>query len=216
MYILGLNAHHGDAAAALVKDGELIAAAEEERFNRVKHCAGFPAQSVEYCLREAGISPQQVAHIGISRNPAARLHKKVLAAGQRLIKGNTMAVARRAAAGVAETATRDELVTPANGNGDGRFAHLSTQLKERLRNASKVFDLKRELARALSIPAETITAKTHYIEHHRAHLASAFYVSPFRRAALLSLDGFGDFVSTMWATGEGNSIKLLGQIEYPH
>ncbi len=218
MYILGINAFHGDAAAALVKDGELIAAVEEERFNRVKHCAGFPAQSVEYCLRAAGISLNQVEHIGISRNPAARLHKKILAAGQRLIKGNTVAMAARAAsvsAGASHNAA-DEEVAPANGNGNRRFAHVSAQLKQRLLNASKVFDLKRELGRALSLPTETITAQIHHIEHHQAHLASAFYVSPFQRAALLSLDGFGDFVSTMWAIGEGDSIKILGRVEYPH
>src|SRR5258705_356680 len=94
--------------------------------------------------------------------------------------------------------------------------YLATQFRDRLRNASRVFDLKRELAGALSVSVETIAAQIHYIEHHRAHLASAFYVSPFDRAAILSLDGFGDFVSTMWAVGEGNSIKVLGQVEYPH
>ncbi|HYT50321.1 MAG TPA: carbamoyltransferase C-terminal domain-containing protein, partial [Pyrinomonadaceae bacterium] len=75
---------------------------------------------------------------------------------------------------------------------------------------------KSELARALAVAEKTITARIHRIEHHRAHLASAFFVSPFDRAALLSLDGFGDFVSTMWAIGEGNSIEVLGQVEYPH
>ncbi|HEX3083099.1 MAG TPA: carbamoyltransferase C-terminal domain-containing protein, partial [Pyrinomonadaceae bacterium] len=94
--------------------------------------------------------------------------------------------------------------------------HLAAQLKDRLRNASRVFDLKREVASALSIPTDNIRAQMHHIEHHRAHLASAFYVSPFDHAAILSLDGFGDFVSTMWAIGAGNSIEVLGQIEYPH
>jgi len=219
LYILGINAFHGDAAAALVKDGELIAAVEEERFNRVKHCAGFPSQSIDYCLRAAGISLKQLDHIGISRDPTARLHKKILAAGQRLIKGNTPVMAKRVAAGAAADAAhgfRDQEVAPSNGNSNGRLADISTQLKERLLNASKVFDLKRGLARALSVPPETITAQIHHLEHHRAHLASAFYVSPFYRAALLSLDGFGDFVSTMWAVGEGDSIKVLGQVEYPH
>jgi carbamoyltransferase len=215
VYILGINAFHGDAAAALVKDGQLIAAVEEERFNRIKHCAGFPAQSIEYCLRAAGISLEHVEHIGISRNPAARLRKKILAAGQRLMKRKMTAVA--AGSSHAEViVSADAEVAQSNGNGNGRLAHLPAQLKQRLLNAAKVFDLKRELARALSVPRESITAKVHHVEHHRAHLASAFYVSPFRRAALLSIDGFGDFVSTMWAIGEGNSIKVLGQVEYPH
>ena len=83
MYILGINAYHGDAAAAIICDGRLIAAVEEERFNRVKHCAGFPTQAVEYCLRAAGISIEEVEHIGISRNPSANLHKKILAVAKR-------------------------------------------------------------------------------------------------------------------------------------
>ncbi|HSQ24261.1 MAG TPA: carbamoyltransferase C-terminal domain-containing protein, partial [Pyrinomonadaceae bacterium] len=77
-------------------------------------------------------------------------------------------------------------------------------------------DLKNELAIALGVPANRLRAHFHNVEHHRAHLASAFFVSPFDRAALLSIDGFGDFVSTMWATGEGSSINVLGQVEYPH
>src|SRR5688572_33348454 len=83
MYILGINAYHGDASAAIIKDGELLAAVEEERFNRVKHCAGFPSEAVRYCLRAAGIQIEDVAHIGISRDPAAHLHKKVLFAATR-------------------------------------------------------------------------------------------------------------------------------------
>ncbi len=89
-------------------------------------------------------------------------------------------------------------------------------MKDRLGNAAKVHDLKDDLARALGVSTKSLRAKFHNIEHHRAHLASSFYVSPFERAALLSIDGFGDFISTMWAKGEGNSIQVLGQVEYPH
>src|SRR6185295_13822461 len=94
MYILGINAYHGDAAAALIKDGRIVAAAEEERFNRVKHCAGFPAAALRYCLAEAGITIADVDHIGISRDPSAHLHKKVLFAASRAAK----AVGRRQSA----------------------------------------------------------------------------------------------------------------------
>src|SRR5207253_5992074 len=83
MYILGINAYHGDAAAALICDGELIAAVEEERFNRLKHCAGFPTESVRYCLQVAGIPIEAVEHVGISRDPSAHLHKKILFAATR-------------------------------------------------------------------------------------------------------------------------------------
>src|SRR6185312_16682293 len=86
MYILGINAYHGDAAAALIKDGRIVAAVEEERFNRVKHCAGFPAAGVRYCLEVAGIDIADVAHIGISRDPSAHLHKKILFAATRAAK----------------------------------------------------------------------------------------------------------------------------------
>jgi carbamoyltransferase len=178
MYILGINAYHGDASAAIVKDGRLIAAAEEERFNRVKHCAGFPEQSIRYCLEEAGVKIDDVDHIGISRDPSAHLHKKILYAASRL----------------------------------GVFR----QAKDRLANAARVRDLKEELARVFNLPKRNLRAQFHNVEHHLAHLASCFFVSPFERAALLSIDGFGDFISTMWAIGEGNSIEVLGQVEYPH
>ncbi|HSK64907.1 MAG TPA: carbamoyltransferase N-terminal domain-containing protein, partial [Pyrinomonadaceae bacterium] len=178
MYILGINAYHGDASAAIIKDGRLIAAVEEERFNRIKHCAGFPEQSIRYCLEAAGIRLEDLDHAGISRDPAAHLHKKILYAAQRL----------------------------------GVFR----QAKNRLANTAKVRDLRAELARVFGVSKRSLRAQFHNVEHHLAHLASCFFVSPFERAALLSIDGFGDFISTMWAVGEGNSIEVLGQVEYPH
>src|SRR5947207_14384929 len=101
MIILGINAYHGDAAAAIVRDGELIAAVEEERFNRIKHCAGFPAQSIQYCLRTAGIGIDEVEHVGISRNPAAHLHKKILMAATRLMNHQQAAVESKSAKAIA-------------------------------------------------------------------------------------------------------------------
>ena len=225
MYILGINAYHGDAAAALVKDGALVAAAEEERFNRIKHCAGFPAQSIQYCLRTAGITIEEVEHVGISRNPAAHLRKRILTGARRMMNRQHAAVQNEpAAAMAAAVGMRSQTgVVSQNGNvflskinGNGHQKASTGRLADRLRNAAMVFDLKGELARALAVSEKTITARAYHIEHHRAHLASAFFVSPFDRAALLSLDGFGDFVSTMWAIGAGKSIKVLGQVEYPH
>ncbi|HSD47743.1 MAG TPA: carbamoyltransferase C-terminal domain-containing protein [Pyrinomonadaceae bacterium] len=178
MYILGINAYHGDAAAAIIKDGRLIAAAEEERFNRIKHCAGFPEQAIRYCLEAADVRLEDVDHIGVSRDPSAHLHKKILYAASRL----------------------------------GVFR----QAKDRLANAARVRDVRDELARAFGISKRNLCARFHNVEHHLAHLASCFFVSPFERAALLSIDGFGDFISTMWASGEGNAIEVLGQVEYPH
>jgi len=254
MYILGINAYHGDAAAAIVKDGELLAAVEEERFNRVKHCAGFPAESVRYCLTAAGVGIEEVEHIGISRDPSAHLHKKVLFAASKISKlgfrySNPKTSERSRIADVAfrnaelqgaaseranvvaravgnSDITEDETLIfglPENkdafglstgGNGNGR--RFFRQVKDRLGNAAKIRDLKNVLARELGVPKSALRAQFHDIEHHRAHLASSFYVSPFERAALLSIDGFGDFVSTMWAVGEGNSITVLDRVEFPH
>ncbi|HEX6650996.1 MAG TPA: carbamoyltransferase N-terminal domain-containing protein, partial [Pyrinomonadaceae bacterium] len=179
MYILGINAYHGDAAAAIIEDGRLLAAVEEERFNRFKHSAGFPAHAIKYCLDAAGIGLEDLDHVGISRDPSAHLHKKILFAATRVVS-------------------------------------QAKQIKDRLGNAAKVRDLKDDVARVFGVSKKQLRARFHNVEHHRAHLASCFFVSPFERAALLSIDGFGDFISTMWAHGEGNSIQVLGQVEYPH
>src|SRR5713226_4183044 len=236
MYILGINAYHGDAAAALIKDGRIVAAVEEERFNRIKHSAVFPTESVKYCLRVAGIEIDAVDHAGISRDPSAHLHKKVLFAARRAAKeivgrrqpaegrkqkavGSEQNIAtiaeedadRMSTFPAGSRATVKEGAT-ANGNGRG----MLRQVADRLRNAARVRDLKDELVKALGASPSSLRAQFHNIEHHRARLASSFFVSPFARAALLSIDGFGDFISTMWGVGEGNSIEVLGQVEYPH
>jgi carbamoyltransferase len=198
MIILGINAYHGDAAAAIIRDGQLVAAVEEERFNRCKHCAGFPSESVRYCLEAARVSIEDVEHIGISRDPSAHLHKKILFAATRAAK--TIGGGERARS------------TPTEKSGRGIFGAVA----ERLANAAKVRDLKDDLARVLGVSRSKLRAQFHNVEHHRAHLASSFYISPFEEAALLSIDGFGDFISTMWGAGQGNSIEVLGQVEYPH
>jgi carbamoyltransferase len=227
VYILGINAYHGDAAAALVKDGELIAAVEEERFNRVKHCAGFPARSIEYCLLAAGIGIEQVGHVGISRDPSAHLGKRILSQAKTFAAQLGKAKAQRAGIGApvyrdsaeVEMAGVSDSSLPASGslpfatNNGHAFAHA---LADRLRNVARIRDLKSELAAVLGISPHNLRAQFHNVEHHRAHLASAFFASGFERAALLSLDGFGDFVSTMWGVGAGNSVNVLGQVEYPH
>ncbi|HSE34176.1 MAG TPA: carbamoyltransferase C-terminal domain-containing protein [Pyrinomonadaceae bacterium] len=209
VHILGINAYHGDAAAAIIRDGHIVAAVEEERFNRVKHCAGFPSESVRFCLKAAGITIEDVDHVGISRDPSAHLHKKVLFAATRAAR-QLAAPTPRASTVVA--AVDAETLAVGNGNGSGVFR----QIKDRLGNAAKVRDLREDLAQVFGLHKDRLKAQFHNIEHHRAHLASSFFVSPFDRAALLSIDGFGDFISTMWAVGEGNSIEVLGQVEYPH
>ena len=179
MNILGINAYHGDASACLVRDGELVVAAAEERFNRQKHCAGFPRLAIKACMEKAGIEAGDLDHVAISRNPSAHLHKKVLSVALNF------------------------------------FPRMVT-VKDRLANVGRVRNIDTELSEALSVPRSALKAKFHNVEHHRAHLASAFLVSPFEEAAVLSVDGFGDFVSTMSGHGKGNDIRVLDWIEYPH
>ena len=176
MNILGLNAYHGDSAACLVIDGQLVAAVEEERFRRIKHWAGLPTESIRYCLAAGGISLDQVDHIAINRNPSANLLKKALFAFTK----------------------RPSLKA----------------IKDRLTNSGKVTDIETLLCQEFSIHKAPFTI--HRVEHHRAHLASSFFVSPFDSAAVVSVDGFGDFVSTMWGTGEGNAITVQDQVGFPH
>jgi carbamoyltransferase len=176
--ILGLNAYHGDAAAALVVDGELVAAAEEERFNRVKHVAGFPAAAAAWCLADAGVAPGELTHVAVGRDPRANLRAKL---------------------------ARSLRHPPAPG-----------YVASRLRNAGKIRGVLPELARALGVEPGAIGASVHNVEHHLAHVASAFYVSPFEEAAVLSVDGFGDYASTMLAHGRGERLEVLDRVLFPH
>jgi carbamoyltransferase len=180
MYILGINAYHADSSAAIFRDGEMIAATEEERFRRVKHWAGFPSMAVEFCLREAGITLSQLDHIAIGRDPSAKLVKKLLFLAK-------------------------------NPGGGWRA------VKDRLQNAKKVASLEQEfVALDPRVDAKSIKSRISQVEHHRSHLASAFFASPFDEAALLSIDGSGDFSTTMIATGKGNKIKVLDSVDFPH
>ena len=176
--ILGLNAYHGDAAAAIVVDGELVAAAEEERFTRVKHVAGFPALAAAWCLDEAGVRPDELDHIAVSRDPRANI-------GHDLFR-------------------------------TVRHGASARYLKASLDKAAKVRDVKAALAGVLDLDEDALRAQVHDVEHHQAHIASAFFVSPFEEAAILSVDAFGDFASTITAVGHGNSYDVLDRVLFPH
>ncbi|HEY5600305.1 MAG TPA: carbamoyltransferase N-terminal domain-containing protein, partial [Candidatus Manganitrophaceae bacterium] len=178
MIILGLNSYHADAAAAIVVDGKLVAAVEEERFRRIKHWAGFPSESVRYCLSEAGVSIGEVDHISVSRDPKAHFWRKV---GFALSHGP-------------------------------KWSHL----RDRVRNLSRVKDIKVVMREELGVRSEGIKSKIHHVEHHRAHMASGFFVSPFDQAAVISVDAMGDYTSAMWGRGEGKRIKVKGKILFPH
>ena len=173
--ILGLNAFHGDSSACLVRDGKLIAAAEEERFRRVKHWAGFPSEAVKWCLKCAGASLADVTHLAVNQDAKANLGRKL-----------------------AFVATRRP--------------DLSLVL-DRIRNKRERAGLGETLERELGTPFK---GELVFVEHHLAHLASAFLVSPFRDAVAVSVDGFGDFASAAWGAGRGASLEVDDKVYFPH
>src|SRR5437870_1353559 len=153
MYILGINAYHGGASASLLHDGQLVAAVEDERFRRQKYWAGFPSESIRFCLQQAGITAYDLDHVAISRDPSAHLAQKVL-----------FTLRKRPS-----------------------FAAI----RDRLCNMAAVRDIRAALCRELELDGASLRAEFHNVEHHRAHMASAFFVSPFAEAAVLSIDGMG-------------------------
>jgi len=175
MNILGINAYHGNASAAILCDGKLVAAVEEERFNRVKYAAGFPAAAIRYCLETAGITLAELDHVAVPRNPYARLGTKLFYA-----------------------------------------LRMPSFARERAKVLAKFTGIREALAAAFETDPEKLSAKFHRVEHHVAHLASAFYCSPFEQAALLSADGLGDFASSMWGAGFGRRVNIHGAIAFPH
>lgn len=176
MYILGINAYHGDSSACLVHDGELIAAVEEERFRRIKHWAGFPSEAIKYCLEEAGITLAAIEHVAINSDPKANLLKKV---------GFTMK-------------NRPDL----------------GMVMDRIRNAKERQSIEQTLAQ--SFPGQSFGGKVHHVEHHLAHLASAYLVSPFDEAVVVSVDGFGDFASAAWGVGRRGEMQIDDRVYFPY
>ncbi|MBC7602806.1 MAG: carbamoyltransferase [Ramlibacter sp.] len=174
--ILGLNAFHGDASACILRDGVMLAAAEEERFRRIKHWAGFPSEAIRYCLREAGATLGDVDHLALNQDGKANLARKV-----------AFTLKQRPELGL---------------------------VLERLRNKHERAGAAEHLARAF--PGEQFKGKVHAVEHHVAHLSSAFHVSPFEEAVVVSVDGFGDFASAAWGVGRGTQIDVEGRVHFPH
>jgi carbamoyltransferase len=176
LIILGLNAFHADSSAALVRDGQLIAAAEEERFRRIKHWAGFPVHAISYCLSQAGVQLSDVEHVAFNQDNRANLMRKICYF----------------------------LIKPPNIN----------SVLSRLRNRRARAGLPALLEQAF--PSQTVRANFHAVEHHLAHLSSAFYVCPFDQAAVVSIDGFGDFCSAAWGAATGCEISTYGRVYFPH
>jgi carbamoyltransferase len=176
MYILGLNAFHGDSSACLLKDGVLIAAAEEERFCRIKHWAGFPSEAIRWCLFEAGINLEDINHLAINQDVKANFFKKMFFTLKK----------------------RPNL----------------KMIVDRLQNKMKRANIKDHLLK--EFPHSKFSGLIHAVEHHTAHLSSAFHVSPFNEAVVVSVDGFGDFASTAWGVGRETKINLEHRVYFPH
>ncbi len=174
--ILGLNAFHGDSSACLVRDGKLIACAEEERFRRIKHWSGLPSEAIRYCLKEGGLKLADVEHVSLNRDPKVNNFRRIAYALRRMPSPKL--------------------------------------ILNRIRNIQRAASFEDSLRAAL--PGETLNAQVHHVEHHLAHLASAFHVGNFDEAVCLSVDGFGDFASSAWGMGRGGDIQMDGRVFFPH
>ena len=175
MNILGLSAYYHDSAAALVRDGEIIAAAQEERFTRKKHDHRFPSNAVEYCLREAGIGAANVDYVVFYDKPFQKF--------ERLLE------------------------TYLDYAPEGIRSFLQAMplwLREKLW-------MREQIAKECGGSGKVL-----FTEHHESHAASAFFPSPFENAALLTIDGVGEWATTTYGYGEGNEVHLLGELHFPH
>ena len=176
VYVLGLSAYYHDSAACLLRDGEVVAAAQEERFTRKRHDADFPAQAVAWCLAEAGIDAARVDHVVFYDKPVTKF--------ARLLETH---------AAMAPRGLRSWLTA------------MPVWLKQKLFTA-------REIERALG----ELRSDVLFTEHHQAHAASAFLPSPFERAAVLTLDGVGEWTTTSAGVGEGGRVELHRELRFPH
>ena len=181
--ILGISAYYHDSAAAVVCDGKIIAAAQEERFSRKKHDASFPAEAIKYCLEAAGVQLQDIDEVVFYDKPLVKF--------ERLLE-TYLSYAPRGLRSF--------------------IAAMPVWLKEKLYLKST---LKRELSELAGLDAADLPELL-FTEHHQSHAASAFYPSPFERAAVLCLDGVGEWATTTAWVGEGSSLKALWEIDFPH
>ena len=177
MNILGLSALYHDSAAALVREGDIVAAAQEERFSRIRHDSSFPAYAASFCLRASGLT--------IADLDAVVFYEKPLVKAERLLE-TYLGVAPRGL--------------------QSFFAGVPTWLSEKA-NVARV--IRKELGSDLKAPVL-------FTEHHESHAASAFFPSPFERAAILTVDGVGEWATTTIGVGEGNKVEIKEEIRFPH
>lgn len=183
MRILGFSAYYHDAAACLLIDGKLVAAAQEERFTRIKHDADFPKNAIDYCLKYAKLKPEDIDYIVFYDKPFLKFER---------IFETYLAFAPR---GFKSFATS-----------------LPVWVKDKLFQKKGILN---ELSEKLSNDVDW-GKKLLFSEHHLSHAASAFFPSPFQEAAVLTMDGVGEWTSTSLAIGKGNSIAIHREIQFPH
>ncbi|MCP4593889.1 MAG: carbamoyltransferase [bacterium] len=175
MYVLGISCFYHDSGAALLKDGQLVAAGEEERFNRQKHYSDFPAQAIRYCLDEAGITIEDVDYIGFYEKPLVKFSR---------ILETTLAQWPRT---------------------------YWTWVKSMPLWLTSKLHIGRTIQRELNTDKDI-----YYCQHHLAHAASAFLVSKFEEAAIITADGVGEWTTTGWGVGSGTEIRFEKEIRFPH
>ena len=176
-HILGVSAYYHDSAAALLTDGVIVAAAQEERFTRKKHDHGFPSNAVDYCLREAGISPSDLDYVGFYDKPGAKFNRLI-----------------------------ETYAAFAPSGWSSYIAAVPSWLRSKLH-------LRNEIRSALN---HQYHGHCVFADHHESHAASAFFPSPFEEAAILTLDGVGEWSTTTMGFGQGNRIRLTHEIRFPH
>lgn len=175
--ILGISAFYHDSAAALVVDGQIVAAAQEERFTRKKHDPDFPTRAIEYCLNHAGLAPEELDYVGFYDKPFIKF--------ERLLE-TYLAVAPRGFPSFLQS--------------------LPIWLKQKLH-------LRREMDRGLN---HAYKKRYVFAEHHESHAASAFFPSPFESAAVLTVDGVGEWATASYGVGQGNRLELTHELHFPH
>ena len=180
MNVLGISAFYHDSAAALVRDGQIVAAAQEERFTRKKHDSGFPVQAVRYCLAEGGVAPGQLDAVAFYDKPI-----------------NKFARILETYAGVAPRGLRSFMQA------------LPVWLKQKLW-------IPAEIESALERAGIPMPPETYFAEHHESHAGSAFYPSPYESAAILTVDGVGEWATSAIGHGRGNQIEILQELRFPH
>ena len=183
MYILGISAFYHDSAACLLKHGEIVAAAQEERFTRKKHDAGFPTHAIQYCLMEAGIAAKDIDNVVFYEKPFVKF--------ERLLE-TYLAFAPKGFTSFAKA--------------------MPVWIKDKLfQKSALIKELKATLDESVDWRERLL-----FSEHHLSHAASAYYPSPFDSAAVLTLDGVGEWTTTSLAIGRGNDLQVVKEIHFPH